>query len=127
MNRIHAVVSAAFLAVALPAIAGDSKGGHSFSPEERRKIEKYFQNHPDQRSQLPPGLAKKNKVPPGWQKKLAKGKPVPKDVWEMRQDLPKEILVKIPAPPEGVRIVRIMDRVIKVREDTRELLDELNL
>jgi hypothetical protein len=41
--------------------------------------------------------------------------------------VPREILVKIPLPPEGVRIIRIMDRVVKVNESTRELLDELQL
>jgi hypothetical protein len=127
MNRIQAVAGAVFLALALPAIAGKDKGGPTFSGEERRKIEAWFAKHPEERARLPPGLAKKGKVPPGWQKKLAKGKPVPKDLWEMRQELPKEILVKLPAPPEGVRVVRILDRVVKVREDTRELLDELNL
>ena len=127
MNKLQAVMGALLLAMTLPTVAGKDKGQATFSGEERSKIAAYFTQHPDERSQLPPGLAKKGKVPPGWQKKLAKGKPVPKDVWEMRTELPKEVLVKIPLPPEGVRVIRIMDRVLKVHEATREVLDEIRL
>jgi len=99
-------------------------GKPAFSTRERADIERYFKAHPDARKQLPPGLAKKNKLPPGWQKKLAPGQRVPDDVWERRVDLPKDL--KLPDEKGTVR-VRIDDRVVKVAEKTREVLDVLNL
>lgn len=106
------------------------KNGHGrpdFSDNERSVIENYFSRNPDARKDLPPGLAKKNKIPPGWQKKIRRGEPVPADIWEFRVPLPHEILVKLPPPPPGVVLVRIHDRVLKVRERTHEVLDDLGL
>jgi hypothetical protein len=92
----------------------------SFSRGEREKIDRYYRSHPEQRKQLPPGLAKKNKLPPGWQKKLAPGERIPDDVWKHRVELPKDI--ELP-DEKGVIRVRIDDRVVKVAERTREVLD----
>ncbi len=100
------------------------RGRPAFSTQERGEIERYFKSHPEARKQLPPGLAKKNKLPPGWQKKLAPGQRVPDDVWERRVELPREI--KLPVE-KGVIRVRIDDRVVKVAEKTREVIDVLNL
>lgn len=99
---------------------GHSKGQKKFSSGEREEIDRYYASHSDARKQLPPGLAKKNKLPPGWQKKLAPGQRIPDDVWSHRVDLPKEIRG---AEEKGVIRVRIDDRVVKVAERTREVLD----
>lgn len=104
--------------------ASGRHGRPGFSGKERDEIDRYFKSHPEARKQLPPGLAKKNKLPPGWQKKLAPGQRVPDDVWERRVALPREI--KLPVEV-GVIRVRIDDRVVKVAEKTREVLDVLEL
>ena len=106
-----------------PGKSGDH-GRPAFSTKERDDIERYFKSNPEARKQLPPGLAKKNKLPPGWQKKLAPGQRVPDDVWERRVALPREI--KLP-DEKGVVRVRIDDRIVKVAERTREVIDVLNL
>lgn len=103
------------------------KGGKKFSGDERDEIAQYFHSHPSAREQLPPGLAKKNKIPPGWQKKIGVGQRVPDDIWAYRVPLPHEILVKLPPPPLGVIHVRIQDHVLKVVEKTHEVLDDLGL
>ena len=143
MNPLKLLALSAALALAAPALAdpppgkGKNKGANensaasfapgkgehgrpAFSEQERGDIEKYFRKNPGARSQLPPGLAKKNKLPPGWQKKLDRGQRVPDDLWERRVALPREI--KLPPEP-GVIRVRIDDRVVKVAERTREVLD----
>ena len=119
MNRWTLALTAALLAAG-PALADPG----SFSSQERDQIDRYFKSHPETRKQLPPGLAKKNKVPPGWQKKLAPGQRIPDDVWAQRVDLPREI--KLPVE-KGVIRVRIDDRIVKVAERTREVLDIMNL
>lgn len=103
---------------------GDKHGPPTFSGGERDAISAYYHRNPEH---LPPGLAKQGKVPPGWQKKLARGRPVPDDIWALRVPLPHEILIKLPPPPPGVVIVRVHDRILKVREQTHELLDEMGL
>ena len=106
---------------------GKKGGGKKFSGDERDEIVHYFDANPSARSQLPPGLAKKNKIPPGWQKKISVGQRIPDDVWVHRVPLPHEILVKLPPPPPGVIHVRIQDHVLKVIEKTHEVLDDLGL
>lgn len=146
MNKRHVLLLALALSATGPALAdkdGKGKDGHgnhsaaehahgkhgkhgkpTFSSGERGEIERYFAAHP---GALPPGLAKKGKVPPGWAKKLAVGQPVPPDLWKVRVPLPPEIVVKLPPPPPGVVLVRIHDHVVKVREQTHELLDKIGL
>lgn len=110
---------------------GDSakgkQGKREFSNSERDEIHAYFSANPGAREQLPPGLAKKNKIPPGWQNKIARGERIPDDVWAYRVPLPHEILVRLPPPPPGVIHVRIQDHVLKVVEKTHEVLDDLGL
>lgn len=153
--RILSIAFAALaLALAAPAMAGHGKGGgkgphdnHSaadhapgkkgkskgekgrpeFSRHEQDEISAYFRLHPAERNALPPGLAKQGKVPPGWQKKLARGQRIPDDIWVHRVPLPHEILIQLPPPPPGVAIFRIHDRVVRVVEKTHELLDEFGL
>ena len=103
-----------------------NKGGKKFTADDNREIRAYFTAHPDH-SQLPPGLAKQGKVPPGWQKKLAVGQRVPDDLWAIHVPLPHDILVKLPPPPPGVIHVRIHDHVVKVIEETHEVLDKIGL
>lgn len=106
------------------------KGEHgrpAFSPQESAEIRGYFKANPKARGQLPPGLAKKNKIPPGWQKKLARGERIPDDVWSHRVPLPREIDSKLPRLEDGVVRVRIDDRVVRVAERTREVLDVIEL
>ena len=103
------------------------KGGKKFDGNERDEIVHYFESHPSAYEQLPPGLAKKNKIPPGWQKKLAVGERIPDDIWVHRVPLPHDILVKLPPPPPGVIHVRIQDHVLKVIENTHEVLDKIGL
>ena len=98
-----------------------------FSNSEAREIRGYFRAHPEARSELPPGLAKKNKIPPGWRKKLGIGERVPDEVWEHRVALPREVNSKLPELEKGVIRVRIDDKVVRVAEKTREVLDVLGL
>jgi hypothetical protein len=136
MRIVNVILLAVALAAAGPALAekkgqddspsaaqhapGQKKGHKSFSSGERDEINRYYSSHPEKRKALPPGLAKKNKLPPGWQKKLARGERISDDVWAHRVELPRDI--KLP-DEKGVIRVRIDDRVVKVAERTREVLD----
>src|SRR5688572_25346001 len=102
MKTFSIVATALALALAAPAMADKGgkhkqKGPHDesaaehapghgkhgkpeFSGDERDVIRGYYNEHPGAR-ELPPGLAKKGKVPPGWQKKIGRGQRIPDDIW----------------------------------------------
>lgn len=109
------------------ASASAGKGGKKFEGGERDEVRRWYAANPRAVDELPPGLAKKGKIPPGWQKKVGVGQRIPDDVWEFRVPLPRDILVKLPPPPPGVIHVRIHDRVLKVVEKTHEVLDDIGL
>ena len=107
---------------------GNSQGGDHFGNGERDQIGAWYSAHPEDRDALPPGLAKKGKVPPGWQKKFDRGQRIPDDVWEMRMPVPQEVVLKLPVPPPpDVVLVRIGSQILKVREKTHEVLDRIGL
>ena len=143
MRSLNALLLAALLACTGPALAGHGKDkgkkdkdpesaaeyapgkDKQFSDEDAGKLRSYYRSNPESRKQLPPGLAKKDKLPPGWQKKLAVGERVPDDVWAHRVPVPREITLG--DTPAGTINVRINDRIVRVAERTREVLDILNL
>ena len=108
--------------------AGKGKGGgKKFGSGERDHVAAYFAAHPAERDQLPPGLAKQGKIPPGWEKKVRVGQRIPDDVWVLHVPLPPAVVVKLPPPPPGVVHVRIQHRVVSVHEHTREVFDSFDL
>lgn len=103
----------------------------AFSDEERRVILGYaeqYQAMPGRHERpLPPGLAKKvargGKLPPGWQKRFVPGQVVPVEVYEECRPLPRELVVKLPPPPDLTVTVAIDGRVLRLLRATREILD----
>ena len=77
---------------------------------------------------LPPGLRKKlergGELPPGWQKKVARGEVLDEDIYlNHTRSLPEEILRRLPTDPVGTSIKQIDDRIVRVMDDTRTILD----
>ena len=76
---------------------------------------------------LPPGLQKKlargGTLPPGWEKKFHKGEVVPVKVYEQCHRLPHDVLVKLPPQPSGTVLITVGGKVARVIAATREILD----
>ena len=72
---------------------------------------------------LPPGLQKKvergGELPPGWEKKLKAGEILDQEIYE------KGIVVK-PVDGDGVITIKIDDKIIRLIEATREIIDVLS-
>lgn len=103
-------------------------GRREFDDNERDQIRGFYRDNPEERERLPPGLAKKNKIPPGWEKKIGRGQRIPDDIWVQRVPVPREVVLKLPVPPPpGVVLVRVQDHVLRVIEKTHEVLDDLGL
>ncbi|MBF0283358.1 MAG: hypothetical protein HQL51_02765 [Magnetococcales bacterium] len=78
---------------------------------------------------LPPGLAKKaargEALPPGWQKKLARGERMDQDLYRQSHPLPEDVLRRLPPLPAGHEVRVVGDKVVRVIQSTREILDVL--
>ncbi len=76
---------------------------------------------------LPPGLRKKlergGELPPGWQAKVARGEVIDLEIYSHAQGLPEDILGRLRRGPEGTSIRRIDDRIVRVADATRTVLD----
>ena len=79
----------------------------------------------------PPGAAKKGapsaKLPPGWQKKIVRGEVLPQTVYAQAQPLPEVVLQKLPPPPAGTILVTLDDKVVRLLEATRTIVDVFEL
>lgn len=76
---------------------------------------------------LPPGLRKKlergGELPPGWQAKVARGEVIDLQVYGHAQSLPEDILARLRRGPEGTSVHRIDDRIVRIADATRTVLD----
>lgn len=76
----------------------------------------------DKHKQLPPGLQKKaakgQPLPPGWQKKLAKGQIMDKEVYRRSQ-------LVVPIDSRGLVTVRVEGKLVKLYNATREIAEVL--
>ena len=108
------------------------KKSEKFSDEEREVLESWQSGNAKWKKQkkLPPGLQKKvdrgGELPPGWQKKLEVGETLDPEVAEQANSLPEEILKRFPQVEEGIEILEVGGEIIKVVEDSLEIIDILS-
>lgn len=113
----------------------ESSGRESFSPAERNLIRAYLlgqrQTASQQQQALPPGLQKKiargKSLPPGWQKKIEPGHSLDYHLYRQGESLPDALLKRLPPPPVGSEIIRVDEKVIRLNSTTRAILDVFDL
>lgn len=144
MGRSVALALALSLAAVLPGHAQQQPAPKPKSEEpwlkftittkEREVLRQYYApapEHPGKQKPLPPGLQKKvargGQLPPGWQKKMARGEVMPPDVYKHCERLPKEVLVKLPPQPSGTILVRVEGKIVRLAEATKTIIDVLDL
>ena len=132
-------------------VAGNEVASRQFTPEQQRLLRDFLVRQRDRNGYghddddraghdkdkggkakpLPPGLQKKlargGELPPGWQKKLARGEVVDGQVWSQSRRLPPELLGRLGAMPPDTEIRYIEDKVYRVIRDSREIIDILGL
>lgn len=76
---------------------------------------------------LPPGLEKKvnrgGELPPGWEKKLVKGDILDSDLYKSAKRVTNPPKGYPATPDKGTEILQIEDRIIRIKKDTKEILD----
>lgn len=93
-----------------------------FLPEERKIIYEYYHRGSPSKG-LPPGLAKKGKLPPGLQKHLDKTGKLPPGLQKRLEPLPRDLEARLPRLPEYWERVILQEHVVLVDRRTQRILD----
>lgn len=106
----------------------------TFSPAVRNLIRAHLvgeQHATTKHRNLPPGLQKKvargKPLPPGWQKKVEPGHSLDYRVYRQGQSLPEDLLKRLPPPPVGSEILQVEEKIILLNSTTRSILDVFDL
>lgn len=91
-----------------------------FTKEEVTMVRNYFQ---DNRAGLPPGLAKRDRLPPGLERHLERNGTLPPGLQKKAQPLPPELERRMRVLPTGYRRVVIAGNVILMNEKTAKIYD----
>jgi len=67
------------------------------------------------------------KLPPGWQKKMARGEVLPQTVYAQAQPLPEVVIRTLPPPPAGTMLVTLDGKVLRILEATHTIVDVFEL
>ncbi len=107
------------------------------TPKEKKIIKKYLKGvsakkkNKVKKKSLPPGLAKKlargGTLPPGWQMKVARGEVMDYEVYNNASTLPDELLRKLSTIPEGTVLLQVGNKIVKVIEASRKIVDLFEL
>jgi len=107
-----------------------------FSELERQIIERYFGGYPDSEKDvkdettsskkdkhkgLPPGLAKKEKLPPGLERQLQRNGTLPPGL--AKRELPPDLEQQLPEPAEGFERTIVENTVVLVEKATGRIAD----
>ncbi|MEN8662332.1 MAG: hypothetical protein ACN4GF_04800 [Lentimonas sp.] len=69
---------------------------------------------------------KQKRLPPDWKKKLEVGGVLDPEFEEKAEPLPQKILDRLPKTPESTSIINIGDELIRIFENSREIIDILS-
>ena len=96
--------------------------GLGFGKDHEKKIRDWFGNSSNLQG-LPPGLAKRDELPPGLQKHLERNGTLPPGLQKRIQPLPSSLEKQLPKTAPGTRRVVVAGNVILMEERTSKVLD----
>jgi hypothetical protein len=100
----------------------EASKGRAFGKEHEKKIREFFGNSANLEG-LPPGLAKRDELPPGLQRHLERNGTLPPGLQKKVQPLPESLEAELPATPEGIVRRVLGDKVVLVEQKTQKILD----
>jgi hypothetical protein len=92
-----------------------------FIGSDKRIIREWIRDQPA--SSLPPGLAKRESLPPGLQKQLARKGKLPPGLEKRRTSFPADLNRRLPPLHEGLERAFIHGRAVILNRDTQVVLD----
>lgn len=111
--------------------AKDWRKASKFADKDRNDIVSHWDKYKGNEKGLPPGLAKnlrKGKdLPPGWDKKIHNGWKIEDDWWSLMDRVPSTYLPSGMKLPKDTGMFLLGDRMVRVHEPTREVVDFVKL
>ncbi len=97
---------------------GEGKGDdrHYYSDNDRGIIRRWCNERGEN---LPPGLAKRDRLPPGLEKQLRERGTLPPGLQKRMYDVPEDLERRLPPPPSGCRHVIVGGHVLIINVKTR--------
>jgi hypothetical protein len=92
-----------------------------FGENDRRLIHDYYGHKKIKRKGLPPGLAKKGKLPPGLQKQLKKNGKLPPGL--AKRNLPFELEHRLSPMPRGYVRLKVGGDIVLMNKETEVIVD----
>ena len=96
--------------------------GRAFGKDHEKTIRDWFGDNQNLQG-LPPGLAKREQLPPGLQRHLEKNGTLPPGLQKKVQPLPESLDKKLPKTSDDVRRVVVAGNVILLEKRTSKILD----
>jgi hypothetical protein len=100
---------------------GDDDQGEQFYKHHDREVMRGW--YDDHQSNLPPGLAKRDRLPPGLEKQLVRRGTLPPGLQKRLQPCPEELERRLPPPPPDCAHVLIGGHIVLVNRRTNVVLD----
>ncbi len=94
-----------------------------FSDNDLRIINDYYSRKKTKHKALPPGLAKKDTLPPGLQKQLKRNGTLPSGL--ATKHLPHELEERLSEIPGGYVRLKVVGGIVIIHEDTEVIVDIL--
>ena len=127
---------AGFAALTLFLVAGSMSGaqghGKGHGKHDKDNQGQFYKDHEKQeirgwydgrRSNLPPGLAKKDRLPPGLEKQLVRRGTLPPGLQKRVQPCPEDLRRRLPPPPPDCDNVLIGGHVVLLNRRTQLVVD----
>jgi len=93
---------------------------HYYSDHDRDKMRGWYREHGDH---LPPGLAKRDRLPPGLERQIQVRGTLPPGLRKRMVPCPRELEVSLPPPPPGCAHVVIGGNVVLMNRSSYLVLD----
>ena len=98
----------------------DDQGAQFYQDRDREAMRAWYDDH---RDQLPPGLAKKDRLPPGLERQLVRRGTLPPGLQKRLQPCPEELERRLPPPPPDCAHVVIGGHIVLLNRRTNIILD----
>ena len=99
---------------------GDDDEGEQYYKDHDRDIRGWYDEH---QSDLPPGLAKKDRLPPGLERQLVRRGSLPPGLQKRIQPCPEELERRLPPPPPDCQHVLIGGHIVLLNRRTNIVVD----
>jgi len=100
----------------------DDRGRYYYSDRDRDDMHHWYRDHDHDRD-LPPGLAKRDQLPPGLEKQLRLRGTLPPGLRKKMYPCPEEVERRLPPPPAGCEHTLIGGHIVLVNKSTYMVLD----